>query len=233
MSSLVGGPGSDWETSEAEEQQTGAVHSSASACWGQLTHAGTKSDTSTVQSYREVRLLQKPACPPLHVSPVSYAGSQVAWQSVPREHALVHKDKRDIQPQTYTPGYTAGRAAHKHNQRKRGSRTKPSLSQTESVSHSPIRPLSWPHVLTTCIDHICWPEVLLAWGSQTVLPHWNGLADSRPNSLLWCCPARLPSCLEHCRCHLTSGHWECVVKGDDTSQRADPQLLKINLNCSQ
>lgn len=32
MSSLVGGPGSDWETSEAEEQQTGAVHSSASAC---------------------------------------------------------------------------------------------------------------------------------------------------------------------------------------------------------
>lgn len=32
MSSLVGGPGSDWETSEAEAQQTGAVHSSASAC---------------------------------------------------------------------------------------------------------------------------------------------------------------------------------------------------------
>lgn len=75
--------------------------------------------------------------------------------------------------------------------------------------------------------------MLLAWGSPTVLPHWNGLADSRPNSLVLCYPAWLPSCLEQCRCHLTSGHWECVVKGDDTSLLEDPgfknkfQLLTI------
>lgn len=32
MSGLVGGPGIHLETVEAEEEQTGAVHSSASAC---------------------------------------------------------------------------------------------------------------------------------------------------------------------------------------------------------
>lgn len=73
--------------------------------------------------------------------------------------------------------------------------------------------------------------MLLAWGSPTVLPHWNGIADSRPNSLLWCYPAWLPSCLEHCRCRLTSGYWEWVVKGDDTALLAD-HSLKINCNCS-
>lgn len=77
MSSLVGGHGSDWEMSEAEEKQTGAVHSSASACWGQLTHAGIKTDTSTVQSYREVMLLQKPArlLDMSHLSPMHAAKS--------------------------------------------------------------------------------------------------------------------------------------------------------------
>ncbi len=142
--------------------------------------------------------------------------------------------QKDIQPQTYARGHIAadkaGREANTDTQRKKEAHNKQPI--TECVSHGPIALLSWPHVLTTCIDHICWPEVLLAWGSPTVLPHWNGLADSRPNSLVWCYPAWLPSCLEHCRCHLTSGYWECVVKGDDTSLLAHPEI-KINFKCSQ
>lgn len=60
----------NWESSEAGERQTGAVHTSASACWDQLTHAGTETGTSTVHWYRDRKLLQQPALP-LHVSPVS------------------------------------------------------------------------------------------------------------------------------------------------------------------
>lgn len=125
----------------------------------------------------------------------------------------------DVCTRAYSCRRVGGRGRQMHSQRKSEIHTKEPI--IESVSHGPMALLSWPHVLTTCIDHICWPEVLLAWGSQTVLPHWNGLADSRPNSLVWCYPAWLPSCLEHCRCHLTSGYWECVVKGD-TSAIADP-----------
>lgn len=212
------GPGA---TGRAEEQQTGAVHSSASACWGQLTHAGIKTDTSMVQSYREAKLLQEPACPRYmsHLSPIRAAKS--FGRGAPYEHALVHKDKRTYSLRHSTKTYScreeggeAGRHTNTHSE-----------PITGSVSHGPTGP-SRPHVVTTCIDHIWWPEALLARGSPTVLPHWNRLADSRPDSLAWSCPAWLPSCLELCRCHLTSGHWECVVKGDDTSLRAQPSFKK-------
>lgn len=64
------------------------------------------------------------------------------------------------------------------------------------------------------MDHICWPEVLLAWGSQAVPPHWIGLGDSRCNSLVRSYPARLPSRHERCRCCLTGGQCEYAAKGD-------------------
>lgn len=233
MSRPVGGPGSDWETGEAEEQQTGAVHSSASACWGQLTHADIKTDTSTVQSYREVRLLQKPARPlyTSHLSP--RARSQVSWQHAAYEHALVHKDKRRDSQKKKTCEDTillqtsrrGGRQTQAHASRKRE-------PITHSVSHGPIELLSWPHVLTTCIDHICWPEVLLAWGSPTVLPHWNGLADSRPNSLVG-------AILHGCHPALSAADATSLVGTANVLWKVmilhckPAPALKIKFNCSQ
>lgn len=216
MSGPVGGP---WETSEAEEQQTWAVHSSASACWGQLTHAGIKTDASTVQSYRGAMPLQEPACPRFmsHLSPACAAKS---LGSSKRFHVNMRWCTKTKGSQTCTQ---ADRKPNTHTLENEGqAQIKPIC---ESVSHGPRELLSRPHVLTTRIDHVRWPEVLLAWGSMAVPPHWNGLADSRPNSLAWCYPAWLPSCLERCRCHLTSGRWECVVRGGDTFTSAALEIL--------
>lgn len=107
MSSLVGGPGGDWEGRGAADWR----------CTLQCLCMLRAADTRCYQD-RHVhgpKLPRGEAAPrtclsSLHVSPVSDTSSQVFWQSAPREHALVRKDKRTSSPRrnTKTPSCREG-----------------------------------------------------------------------------------------------------------------------------
>lgn len=122
--------------SEAEEQQTGAVHSSASACWGQLTHAGIKTDTATVEAVPETRLS------PPRGSPVLHARSQISWHGSTVNSGTCST----VELPTRESGHSRTKSDERRAER----------AIAESVSHGPVALLSWPHVLTVSVDLKCY-----------------------------------------------------------------------------
>lgn len=90
-----------------------------------------------------------------------------------------------------------------------------------------------------CADHMFWPHVLTVSadlqgcscaGCRAALPTLENISGTAgPTAWLAAAPRRPPSCLERCRCCLTSGQRECVVKGGRASPRQQPSFKNISL----